>query len=180
MNYGSVEFIDKIKELQADVYDNAEKHGWWDKERPVPEMIALLHSEVSEAFEAYCDNKFVTTLSPSGKPEGFYSEIADVVIRALDMAGGAQSNLNFDTAPIHSYAISDESNSLNKLHKSISDMLENLRLKDHTADMYDNDLSKIISICFSFDDPEYPFLMNEIEKKHAYNKTRPFRHGKTF
>ncbi len=175
MNYGSVEFISKIKELQIDVYDNAQKHGWWDKERPVPEMLALLHSEVSEAFEAYCEDKFDTTLSDSGKPEGFYSEIADVVIRALDMAGGAQVNLNFDQ---DRRLYSGEENLLLHLHKSISDALEHLRLG--TSEMYGNDLSKIISVCFSFDSDFEPFLMNEIERKHAYNKTRPFKHGKTF
>lgn len=60
------------------VHRNAIDHGWWDKERPVPELLCLIHSEVSEALEAYRNNN----------TENLREELADIVIRVFDMAEG--------------------------------------------------------------------------------------------
>lgn len=77
--------------------------------RNVGELIALLHSEVTEAFEAHRNNEPalwyeydspVGKTDPTsefaqqavvageilGKPQGIASELADVIIRILDMA----------------------------------------------------------------------------------------------
>lgn len=54
------------------------------------DAMALLHSEVSEAVEAYRDHKLEDAtgvsddLRPPSKPEGVGSEFADVLIRLLD------------------------------------------------------------------------------------------------
>ena len=37
--------------------DNAKQHGWWDEDRTFGEVIALCHSELSEALEAYRDDE---------------------------------------------------------------------------------------------------------------------------
>lgn len=37
--------------------DYAVDHGWWEGERTFPEIVALIHSEVSEALEEYRDGK---------------------------------------------------------------------------------------------------------------------------
>lgn len=42
-----------INEFAAEVHKNAVDHGWWDGERTFPEIVALIHSEVSEALEEY-------------------------------------------------------------------------------------------------------------------------------
>jgi NTP pyrophosphatase (non-canonical NTP hydrolase) len=71
-----------IQELQARCFDNAKKLGWDDKPVPIPEMIALIHSEASEALEAYRNGEPLSwTEEGSGKPQGLASEFADILIR---------------------------------------------------------------------------------------------------
>ena len=61
------------------------QNGWnilqpneWDNEHKVPAILALVHSEVSEALEAFRENN----------KANFEEELADTIIRVLDCAGG--------------------------------------------------------------------------------------------
>lgn len=40
-----------INEFAKEVHQNAVDHGWWEEDRPIEEIIALIHSEWSEALE---------------------------------------------------------------------------------------------------------------------------------
>lgn len=42
-----------LNELARDIHENAKAHGWWDENRSFPEVVALCHSELSEALEEY-------------------------------------------------------------------------------------------------------------------------------
>ena len=71
----------------------AKNRGWWDAPRNEGELIALMHSELSELLEAY-------RKSPS-KPSEHCAEItaaeeeaADVIIRLLDFACAAGMDLD--------------------------------------------------------------------------------------
>lgn len=83
-----------IKTLIKESNETATEKGWWDKDtsRNIPGLLALIHSEVSEALEAYRDTgtehlNNIWYEASTGKPEGFITELADVFIRIADLCG---------------------------------------------------------------------------------------------
>lgn len=77
-----------IIELQKQSHETAKDKGWHEKDRNIGEMIALCHSELSEALEEARKSKLngVKHDPVSGKPVGFAIELADCIIRIADMA----------------------------------------------------------------------------------------------
>lgn len=41
-----------LNELSREIYQNAADHGWYDKKRSFGDIVALCHSELSEALES--------------------------------------------------------------------------------------------------------------------------------
>jgi NTP pyrophosphatase (non-canonical NTP hydrolase) len=82
-----------INEMAEAVYDNAKKHGWWDTQRNIPELLCLIHSEVSEALEAYRNDDFAN----------LGEELADIVIRVMDMAEGYGYDLEAEIIKKHEH-----------------------------------------------------------------------------
>ncbi|KPK97772.1 MAG: hypothetical protein AMJ95_07195 [Omnitrophica WOR_2 bacterium SM23_72] len=56
----------------------AKEKGWWDEERNEGELIALMHSELSEALEA---------MRQHASNEAIAEELADCCIRIFDYCG---------------------------------------------------------------------------------------------
>ncbi len=69
-------------ELQQTVYDNSKDKGWFETERNDGELIALMHSELSEALESLRAGNPPDSHIPEFL--GTEAELADVVIRIMD------------------------------------------------------------------------------------------------
>lgn len=75
-----------LNQLGKAAYDNSVLHGFYDDPVSIPEKLCLMHSELSEALECYRDGDMALHFDDNGKPLGFPSELADCIIRLVDLA----------------------------------------------------------------------------------------------
>lgn len=84
-----------LNDLAYRIHNNAVNKGFFDgPERNIGEMLALIHSEVSEALEAQRVGDMEYHEDEHHKPLGFGSELADIIIRTLDLAEHLGFNIN--------------------------------------------------------------------------------------
>lgn len=77
----------RLNDFAKDVHQIAVDHGWWENEPSFPEVIALCHSELSEALEEYRKGLLPQEVyySANGKAaQGIPVELEDVILRILD------------------------------------------------------------------------------------------------
>jgi NTP pyrophosphatase (non-canonical NTP hydrolase) len=171
--------------LTDEVMTFCKDKGWYDKPVSWEQSMALLHSEVSEALEACRQWGMEDATDTSGwrprdamagilpKPEGVGSELADLFIRMLDDAGR--------------WGLSLEESGVTAIPEISDNFPENVQRMHRLIDMADAEhemsfdpsqplsalLSYLILLCSRYDID----LMAEYERKMAYNRTRPYRHG---
>ena len=126
-----------LAQMQGEVFTNNVAKGWHDQPRSFGDEIALLHSEVSEAFEAWRDYGQVDILRYETPGGGF------AIVQRGDVNDVAWSNAGMIAKPL-------------SVGSEFADVL--IRLLD-SCERYGIDL-------------EFEF-----NRKMAYNRTRPHRHG---
>ena len=79
-----------IKDIAERAHTTNEAKGFNDGWRNEPDQIlvklALVHTETSEAVEAVRDGDMALRVREDGKPEGYPSELADIIIRTVHLA----------------------------------------------------------------------------------------------
>ena len=80
----SIDFISAFKAVSQAVNTIAVEKGWWKGDRNDGELIALMHSELSEALEGLRHGNPASDHIP--EYTAVEEELADVIIRIMDYA----------------------------------------------------------------------------------------------
>ena len=184
-----------LADLQKEAHAIAKEHGWWDEERTFGELIALVHSELSEALEAYREKHIWTDWRqlqtyPNGQPRGVASELADVVIRVADMC----EHYGIDATLYINWLTAYELKQLERfsfgewialLHSLLSEAL----FASHKWPIFQHKANPVVVNawihktgnfigCIQHMAARYGIDLDAaIEAKMEYNKSRPYRHG---
>lgn len=198
--------VDKLLAFQEDIYATNVSKGFWTEDRNKGEAVALICSELYEAVEAHRKDNHCTYLRFDALRNSLYGieddnsegarnwyqqqfkvyvkdtvedEIADAVIRILDCCRGwdwslvpqemynkeSTGNFAHDILRINWYII-------NAFHRKVG---QNIGLNRGHMD-WGYVMESIIALCSWYQIN----LVQHVEWKLRYNKSRPFKHNKQY
>lgn len=176
-----------IAKLAKDINETAHEKGWYDSgPRNFHEVVALMHSELSEALEEWRAGHALTeTYIKDGKPEGVPIELADAYIRALDtcyelglpvtssLRADTQTNKMRPEGQALSFAVD-----IADLHYHLSTAIAGLDFCAIRPDPGgEHDLGEVVLaielVCAKWGID----LEAAVRTKCEFNKTREYRHG---
>lgn len=173
---GMLETRPDHKKLSLEIHQDNRNAGWWTnidtgdlKERNFGEMLALVHSEISECYEGILANSPDTHLTDVRMER---VEIADACIRVYDMIGGMLFDGPFyiDQSLDFPIGFMGKKERLVYLHYVLSQALEHYR-KQRLFDCK-KALLRFLDLCFEYAE-DYGFdLLELIERKREYNRKR--------
>jgi len=146
--------------------------GWWEGERSAVECWVNFHAELSEALEEYRCGRMATwyaadaasVLRSGGvpKPEGFWVEVADLMIRIADYVGSRRFNASrFSEVDYDDAKWNEIPSVIFLLHWHVSAA----------------EFRVVVEACEKFAAAHKVDLYAIIREKLRYNATRPHRHG---
>ena len=162
--------------------DNVTKGFWPPEGRNFGEMIALAHSEISEAAEDWDGKRLADEKVPQHM--NTFVEIADCMIRLLDTGDhmGADFNANnIEDFRDNGYGITQYrrmSENLMQVNRALSRSLEDYR-KSEMGGAAD-ELVIAFWLCLAIMAEHDQDAHTIVQDKLAYNRSRPFKHGKKF
>ena len=169
-----------LNELAREAYKTAKAHGWHEEEHSDEHYLMLILSEIAEAVQADRNNDH-SDIEAFKKYQywrdfreifGSYikstveEELADVIIRCLDLAGLRNIRLTTPTRGTGKLAMTFPEYAFNTCHVL---MYTHVPLTERL----ENVISRILFYCESKGiDIEW-----FIEQKMTYNRLRPYKHG---
>lgn len=192
-----------LNELAKEAHQIAVEHGWWSPEPSFGDLVALMHSELSEALEEYRAGNRIRPGQPtpmvyySGggyvatdttecckKPEGIAVELADCIIRILDWMGKEQMDadkLMYESTqrvmPEVPKRINNTSfgNCISRWHLLLS--LGYVHWCREPGEYAALRIALCMAEILDWAGKEGVDMEAIIREKMEYNKTRPYRHG---
>ena len=137
-----------LNALRDAAYSNAKVHGFHDVGRTMGDGMALLHTEISEAFEAYREGGGVSEVWYEEKVQAYHKDGSPIVSRGK---------------PVWVVVVHEQ---------QIADPAKPFKLCGVPSEIAD-----LMIRAFDFAGEHKIDIERFVVEKMAYNKTRPFKHG---
>lgn len=174
------ETFEKLDKFAAEANKNAVEHGWWETERDNRELIALIHSEISEALEEF-RNKQQMAYIKDGKPEGQAVELIDMVIRICDFMAHHGMKFGYEERECDLCTDDELPVLVAKLHSLLGNVMTEGDIDWATGEIQNDHvaavLTSMVEIAFDWIEGKKIDPWYLLDNKHYYNKSRPYRHG---
>lgn len=180
-------------ELTQEAFATAKAHGWHDEEQPDETYLMLIITEIAEGVQAdrkdkHADvglfNSDVETLDMADSydrdvwkrdfeiyiKETVEDELADIIIRCLDLAGLRGINLTEVNELL--------SNGMKDINETFPEVMYYLcSFISSEEQILDDKLNYCMALIIGYCKQKDIDIEFFIEQKMRYNKLRPFRHG---
>ena len=162
------------KAMRDLVHKTAVEHGWHESKRSFSEYACLFHCELSEAVEELRKGPgHEHYYGENGKPEGYYVELVDCIIRVLDWMGEEDILPENIQIPMKE----SEMDGIARARFYISEAWDYICMPEKSGLTYMSALLCVLVGLLEYHGQDVEALIRE---KNEYNRGRSYKHGKAF